>query len=412
MTNMFRKPEIVEIWASSLGFLFLLWSVTLFYQINVVEPIQFYDIAYLALFGIGLCTFGELFLGSIVFRYVILILHFLVIVVLYATFHGRFLLIEIMMIFPLVIQACLKLSMPYRPLFCSSVLIAGFYFGFSNDGMISDRITAFLVGGTFYFLGEIIIRYRERLVEKENRLIDSKQSLENLAAANQSFIEYLENVEADSAEQERLRITRELHDSIGYSLTNITMMMHAARNMIRSDPKKLDEYCITTKNLASSTLRDTRKILYKLRDVGKPRAQNPALFFSHMCYDFEKATGVVTECNTGNLSAKISDHVFNTIFRIVQVGLINALRHGSAGHIKLHFWLTDSALRMTIWNSMQAGPRSNVVVNEGIGIKGIRERLQAIDGTLSLETVIDGFQLVVHIPKRELGIESNIHSHR
>ena len=408
---MFRKPEIVEIWAAGLEFLFLLWSVIYFYQSHVIEPVPFFDMAYLAFFTIGLCTFGKPFLRSIVLRYVTLILHFLAFLVLLAVLGGRLVLIEMMMTFPLVFQGCLRLSMPLRPLFCGCVLIAGTYFGFSGEALISDRMIALLFGGAFYFLGEIVIRYRESLVEKGNLLIDSQQSLENLAAANQSFIEYLENVEADSAEQERLRITRELHDSIGYSLTNITMMMNAARNMIRSDLTKLDEYCVTTKNLASSTLRETREILYKLRDVGKPSAQNPVLFFSQMCYDFEQATGFVTECNTGNLPTKISEHVFNTIFRIVQVGLINALRHGSKGHIKLHFWLADSALRLTIWNSIQPGSNSIVVVNEGIGIKGIRERLQAIDGTLSLGRVIDGFQLAVDIPQRELGIEANIRPH-
>lgn len=408
---MFRKPEIVEIWAAGLEFLFLLWSVIFFYRSQIVDPIPLYDIAYLAFFTIGLCIFGKLFLGSVLFRYLALILHLLACFVLLATFDGRFLLIELMMTFPLILQGCLRLSMPYRPIFCGCVLFAGSYFGLSNGVTISDRITALLFGAAFYFLGEIVIRYRESLVEKRNLLTDSQQSLENLAAANQSFIEYLEHVEADSAEQERLRITRELHDSIGYALTNITMMMNAARNMIRSDLKKLDEYCFTTKNLASSTLRETREILYKLRDVGKPQAQNPVLFFSQMCYDFEKATGIVTDCNAGNLPARISEHSFNTIFRIVQVGLINALRHGSKGHIKLHFWLAESALRLTIWNSLQAGTIGNIVVNEGIGIKGIRERLEAIDGTLSLGRVVDGCQLVVYIPQRELGIEANIHSH-
>jgi len=89
---MFKKPEIVEIAAAGLGFLFLLWSVALLYQSRVIELVPFYDIAYLAFIAIALCTAGELFLASSAIRYITLILHLLAFLLLTATLGGRFLL--------------------------------------------------------------------------------------------------------------------------------------------------------------------------------------------------------------------------------------------------------------------------------------------------------------------------------
>ena len=242
---------------------------------------------------------------------------------------------------------------------------------------------------------------------KTNALSFQRRSVENLAAANRSFIEHMENVEAESAERERLRITRELHDSIGYSMTNMAMMMSASRYLIEEDPDKLLEYCSKTKNLASTTLRETRQILYKLRTTGKRAIPSTPNFFIKLCLDFAEATGVQTDCNVGNLGGKLSERVFATLFRTVQVAFINALRHGNAQHITLSFWLAEDELRMHVWNNIQGSADDYDAMSEGIGLNGIRERLEIMRGRLKLGPVADGFEFVVTIPREELEHETD-----
>ncbi|MBT3271543.1 MAG: hypothetical protein HN368_00190, partial [Spirochaetales bacterium] len=228
-----------------------------------------------------------------------------------------------------------------------------------------------------------------------------------LHSASQSFIEHLENVEEESAERERFRITRELHDEIGYSMTNVTMMMNAAPHLVTENTSKLLEYCLETKQVASRTQRETRKILYKLRDIQKQALPGLPIFFSKLCMEFSKATGIHTECNTGNLPERINENIRNILYRTVQVGFINGLRHGNAGHIKLFFWQDKDELRMTIWNDVMERVVDVSSMHEGIGLKGVRERIESVRGKISMGQSAGGFRLQVAIPSIEVSIESD-----
>jgi signal transduction histidine kinase len=59
-------------------------------------------------------------------------------------------------------------------------------------------------------------------------------------------------------------------------------------------------------------------------------------------------------------------------------------------------------LQMRIWNSVENNGLLSTPVHEGIGINGIRERLEDFEGTLQLFHSPDGFNVVVSIPKKEL----------
>jgi signal transduction histidine kinase len=320
---------------------------------------------------------------------------------------GNFIVLEIALTLILLSHTSFRLPIKLGSILNSILLCIIFIWLRVSTSYIKDLLVL-CIEGLFAGICEVSIYYREQLVDNSQLVHSQERSLENLSAANQSFVGYLENVEADSAERERFRITRELHDSIGYSMTNISMMMNASKHLIGENPEKLLEYCSKTKEVASSTLRETRDILYKLRDINKQSPKNVAIFFGRLCHDFTEATSVITECNTGNLPPVINEVAFNVLFRAVQVGFINAIRHGNTTHIKLYFWLDDNQLTMMIWNNMQHMNIDTMTVkNEGIGLKGIKERLETINGTLSLQAVMDAFKLTVIIPKEELSIETD-----
>jgi signal transduction histidine kinase len=189
-------------------------------------------------------------------------------------------------------------------------------------------------------------------------------------------------------------------------MTNIAMMMNASRYLRDENPEKLVEYCQKTKELASSTLQETRQILYKLRAVSGQATQSAPVFFARLCRDFSEATGVTTDCHVGNLPPSVNERVFGTLFRAVQVGFINALRHGSAGHIVLAFWVTEAELIMRIWNDTPL-KALDPAAGEGIGLRGIRERLEVLNGRLSYGPVTDGYQVMIRIPREETGIAAD-----
>ncbi len=414
---MLRKPQLLEVVALILTIAGLFLSILLFNRNIAESDTAFRDVTYSTLITIGLCVVGQTFVARHNVRYFFLVIHFLVCVLMLLVLKNRFPAVEATVVLLLMIQISFRLSITVGSVGCLIVLVIATGIGLVYLHEVFSRLFLFLLEAAFAFVLETLIHYRENLVGKSELLESQERSLENLSAANRSFVGYLEYVEEDSAERERFRITRELHDTIGYSMTNIAMMMNASKHLIDENPEKLLEYCEKTNEVASGTLLDTRDILYKLRGIKKQPPSNSSIFFTRLCRDFRTATGVLTECSTGNLPDSIDEGVFTVLFRSVQVGFINALRHGDSTHIKLSFWLSPDELRMTIWNNTRSRPNDRIAVeavipHEGIGLKGIRERLETYNGTLLFGRVKDGFRLTILIPKGELNVETDTRVNR
>lgn len=398
----FRKPQTIEypVLLLSLGSLVYIFF-TLDLGSSYMQAFQTSAVR-LGLFLIMICLCGEMFWLRNLFRIGFLAAHLAIFLAILAALGGHHIVGELMLVSVFVFQTSLRLSL-VRGLAVNGVaLLLVTLIGFGTGSDIRDRIVILLFGVMWAFVTAIIIYYREKLVEN-SRLIDAQyRSLENLAAANHSFVEHLEDVEIESAEKERQRITRELHDEIGYAMTNISMMMNATRGLLSTDPETLLDYCGKTREIAANTLRNTRTTLYKLRGIEQKVTQNPSIFFTKLCRDFESATRIRTECQTGNLEGRMSEVALNALFRGVQVGFINALRHGNAGHISLSFWINDEELVMRIWNDTKMSAADSTVIAEGIGLKGMTERLEALNGRLRFGPVVDGFEFVISIPKEEI----------
>lgn len=332
------------------------------------------------------------------------------VLILIALVQSKLPLVELMVSLFFLIQVSMRLSTVNGTL-TGLLFIAGITVtGVANGTPWTERMSITVIEIVCLLLAQIATYFRERLVYTSQALESSESSLHNLHSASQSFIEYLQSVEEESAERERFRITRDLHDEIGYSMTNVVMMMNAAPHLIDESPGKLLEYCDKTKDFASRTLRETRQILYKLRAAQKQAQKSPSIRFAQLCREFSDATGVQAKCNPGNLPSAINENAYNILFRTVQMGLINALRHGRACRIELFFWLDQRELRMTIWNDTTRPTIEVRSTNEGIGLKGLRERLQTVNGRLSLGPMADGFQLQVSLPREEVEIDADTRS--
>jgi len=407
----YRKPELVEIAVGAVSLSVFCWVIGYFSLFVNRALFAYPNFAAFILLLLAVVVLAETISARSFLRLVLLVAQCLLVVVLLSVLGGRFELIEIALVLTLLVQVTLRLPLVSGTLIGIAILGVQFYLDLVHGNPLQDQFLALLPGVIVLFLSQAAVSYRERLVRVLAEVEFQRHSLENLTSANQSFVEHLEDVEIDSAERERMRITRELHDSIGYSMTNIVMMMNAARYLVESNPEKLVEYCQNTKSLAAHTLRDTREILYKLRGVEKHRMNNARIFFVRLCGDFTRATGVATECHPGNLPGTMGDLVFSILFRALQVGLINALRHSQAGRIRVSFWKSATELRMTIWNSVADLSAHTETFQEGIGFRGMRERLASVNGRLDYGRVIDGFELTLTIPEEELPVESDKSSH-
>ncbi len=238
-----------------------------------------------------------------------------------------------------------------------------------------------------------LVRYRESVVENTRRIT-------NLTNANLAFQDHAEYVESESATRERNRITRELHDVTAYALTNIAMTMNAAKVLLAEDPGELPQLFETTRQQAEDALQETRKTLYLLRSA-EDRRQEGLHAFVHLARQFRQATGVEVQINYGNLPFSLGREVDAMIYRLIQQGLTNAFRHGKADEVRVNLWRADDEIRVTISDNGSGGEE----MQEGIGLQGMRERLDTVGGGIETRASPYGFVLRAMIPVEACDID-------
>jgi signal transduction histidine kinase len=231
------------------------------------------------------------------------------------------------------------------------------------------------------------------LQANREQIVALNLAIENLENANRAFQNYAETIRSLSTEQERKRITRELHDMIGYALTNIIMLMNAGKVLILQNPAGLEEILEHAKQQADSALRDSRRTLYQLRAIATNEPTGLRAMHE-LVRAFSEATGIRVDFHYGNLPNSYNESIDIVIYRIIQEGLTNILKHADAQRITISLWQTEREISVSVRDD--GGGSSEI--KEGIGLKGMRERLARLGGTLKVRSEPYGFALTALIP--------------
>jgi signal transduction histidine kinase len=264
---------------------------------------------------------------------------------------------------------------------------------------VSGSLTAENLSG-FLALGLVLLLAHEvsalRMVARKDadlarQLNDSILSLTN---ANQGFLTYASEVERASILTERNHLTREMHDVLSHTLTNLRMMMEAALRRDWEDKDELHRLHQWTRDQAQQGLQDMRSILHLIRSMEEPEVKGVRQV-QNLIRTFMEATNVAVVVDWGNIPwSWQSDYVNITVFRIIQESMTNAFRHGHATEISIYFFQGPSALNIRI----EDNGSGSVDFKKGIGLASMEERLKPIEGTLSVYSADSGFRLHVRIP--------------
>jgi two-component system NarL family sensor kinase len=200
-----------------------------------------------------------------------------------------------------------------------------------------------------------------------------------------------------SQEEERARLSRDLHDGISQWLVSIKLQVESGiAKMV--DSSRL-EVARDSFNRAAAQLNDVlgevRRISHDLRptlldDLGLA----PAL--DHLIREFSDRSGIVTKFEAaGNVDGLPA--VANTVlFRIAQESLTNITRHAQASHVTVE--LTGDALgvRLIITDNGSGFDVAKVAQspNRGIGLRNMHERLEAVNGRLQLHSSSEGTRVI------------------
>ena len=209
----------------------------------------------------------------------------------------------------------------------------------------------------------------------------------------------------DSQEEERARLSRDLHDGISQALVSVKLQLEAGIIRLGGDDAQRAQAKIgleRTVEQVKSVLGEVRRISHDLRptlldDLGLA----PAL--DHLASEFGEHAGTPVRFRAEGQLDGLPEIAGTVLFRVAQEALTNAERHAGAGCIDMSLVRAGRCLTLAIQDDGLGFDADSVAVHpkRGIGLRNMMERMEAIGGRLAIDSSPLGTRVVASIDLEE-----------
>ena len=233
------------------------------------------------------------------------------------------------------------------------------------------------------------------VLQLTNRIISERKTKRELAQANEQLKEYAQKIEELATAQERNRIARDIHDSLGHALTSLNIQMQTAVKLWEREPAQAYSFLTQAQSLGKTAMQEVRKSISTLReDVKDERSLQTKI--ETLVDDYRKGTGLLI-CTNICRCGSVPKPVAKTIYRIVQESLTNIFKYAEATEVHIQLKTTPDELDLSIEdNGKGFNPKQN---SSGYGLRGMQERVMTVDGKFQLITAPGkGCRIEVEIP--------------
>lgn len=192
------------------------------------------------------------------------------------------------------------------------------------------------------------------------------------------------NKVVSAQEEERRRISRELHDETGQALTSLLVQL---KILERSD--NLPDVKVHVEEMrqrTAQTLQEIRRLAADLRPAALDDLGLVSALEGHI-YEFGRKTGIAVDFQTQAIEdLHLPYDVEILLYRVIQESLTNAARHASAGHVNVRFTHESGCIQVCIRDDGQGFDTADVLgrENRSLGILGMRERIELLGGQFEL----------------------------
>ncbi|MBB5956844.1 signal transduction histidine kinase [Saccharothrix tamanrassetensis] len=182
--------------------------------------------------------------------------------------------------------------------------------------------------------------------------------------------------------EDRARLARDVHDSVGHHLTAIKLQATAARRV----PAGADRALTTITDISATALTEVRGL------VGELRAQEDISALA------ERLSGPGRRITTRGSVLGLPPTVAHTAYRIVQEALTNAVRHSAATEIEVR--LERERRQLAVLVSDNGSGAAAAAATDGNGLRGIRERVARLGGFVHIGPSESGWRVEARLPVR------------
>jgi signal transduction histidine kinase len=227
---------------------------------------------------------------------------------------------------------------------------------------------------------------------KAQRLYDQLRiSEEKLKKANKDLETYANSIEELTLLRERNRISREIHDSVGHSLSTTIIQLGAIEKIAKQDGDTAAALASNLREFIKDSLQEVRTAVREL----KPREfekYEGILAIEELIKNFIKLTATDVKLGFSNNKWALNSDQSFVIYRVVQEFLSNSLRHGKATRINIFLNFSPDSLVITLQDNGMGCDN----IKKGIGLSSIWERVTELGGSVEYNSKKgEGFLLKV-----------------
>lgn len=251
------------------------------------------------------------------------------------------------------------------------------------------------IGFTFQWLGGMTIFLFIYGIIRTSR--ERAELITKLEAA-QKELELTRQRDAELATlQERERLARDLHDSLGHALVALSVQLEAIQRLYKVDPEKASAQVDELKTLTRASMDDLRRSLAGLRAPGLGERQlSEAL--QTLSVDTGQRAHLEITCHVAEGANQLSPTQAETLWRVAQEALANIERHAAARTVQLQLDIESNAALLSIQDDGRGLPPDAEKQPGHYGLRGMRERVEGLGGTLTLTGNGNGSHVDVKLP--------------
>lgn len=205
----------------------------------------------------------------------------------------------------------------------------------------------------------------------------------DLIEANEKVRRYAITLEQLTISRERNRLARELHDTLAHTLSGLSVQLEATDALLDREPERARRLLQDSLKSARSGMVDTRQALHALRaapleDLGL------ILSLEAMTNDITSRGDVKIDCRFPEQLPDLPIGVDHVIYRVIQEGLTNIVRHAEAQHVTVSITPDEEKIFIEIIDDGIGFDVNAVETEHHFGIQGMRERVSMIGGEMTL----------------------------
>jgi signal transduction histidine kinase len=232
-------------------------------------------------------------------------------------------------------------------------------------------------------LSELSAQLEERVVAQTDKLLSQEREAARL--------------------EERTRVARDIHDTLAQGLTGVVVQLGAAQRALAMAPAEADQHLELARRMARESLAEARRSIWNLR---APLSQNAGLGEALQgLSDHPLASGITVSFEQRGAVWPLAANVESALLRVGQEALANVSRHSDARSASIVLEYAETSVRLCVGDDgvgfdaeLLAAQTTTASPWGGFGLIGMRERIQAFGGTLTLRND-PGAQVMVEIPR-------------